>query len=184
MCLVIFSGFGGVYVYMRYPSLGARTRSDHSRIELFVELADLNDSVRELGKQCESDIQAAVESAVDRTTIGGGVLAQLLARDSSKMLKRAGSSGQMGSRTVSNKDQAAVVDYVGQRIPRSGNKDDAATLQDLLARLCRRQTLLRKIRKDIQLKGWMQVWLYIHIPMTIALLIALSIHILSVFFYW
>jgi hypothetical protein len=185
MCLVIFSGFGGVYVYMRYPSLSARNRANNSRDELFAELNTLNDDVRERSKSSGFDVQNAIESAIERTNIGGGVLAQLFAMDSSQLLIRGGEQGKStASKTASNKDQHAVVDFIAKRIPRSSKKDEAAHLQELLTRLCRRQSLLRKIRKDIQLQGWMQVWLFVHIPLTIALLFALAIHIMSVFFYW
>ena len=185
MCLVIVSGFGGVYVYMRYPQLGARNRANSSREELFTELGSLNGSVRKFSKLCDPQVQAVVDSAVDRTNIGGGVTAQLLALDSSQMLKVADENSQtMAATRVSNKYQNAVVDFIAQRIPRGRKQDEAANLQELLTMLCRRQALLQKIRKDIQLQGWMQVWLYIHIPLTIALLFALVIHIVSVFFYW
>jgi hypothetical protein len=185
MCLVIFSGFAGVYVYMRYPSLGARNRANSSREQLFVELGGLNKSVRQLAKLCDPAVQSVVESAVDRTNIGGGVVTQLLARDASQMLLVADEDSlSTAANRVSNKDQSAVVDYIGQRIPRSRKQQESAYLQELLTMLCRRQALLRKIRKDIQLQSWMQIWLYIHIPLTIALLFALAVHIVSVFFYW
>lgn len=185
MCLVILSGFVGVYVYMRYPGLGARNRSNSSREELFAELGSLNKSVRQLAKQCDPAVQSVVDSAVDRTNIGGGVLAQLLALDASQLVKVADDDSQTTAASrVSNKDQAEVVSFIGRRIPRSRKQDESAHLQELLTMLCRRQALLRKIRKDIQLQAWMQIWLYLHIPLTIALLIALAVHIVSVFFYW
>lgn len=185
MCLVVLSGFGGVYVYMRYPSLGARNRANSSREELFAELHALNDDIRQRAANCGGAVQDVIESAIDRTNIGGGALAQLLALDCSQLMLREGRNRTSAvSSTVSNKDQLAVVDFIAKRIPRGSKKDDAANLQELLTRLCRRQTLLRKIRKDIQLQGWMQVWLYVHIPLTVALLFTLAVHIMSVFFYW
>ena len=50
--------------------------------------------------------------------------------------------------------------------------------------LCRRQAVLRRIRRDIRLRGWLKIWLYFHIPVTFALLFALVLHILSTFVYW
>ena len=43
---------------------------------------------------------------------------------------------------------------------------------------------LARLRKHLQIKALLQVWLYVHVPMTFALLAALSAHIFSVFFYW
>lgn len=180
MILVIFSGFYGLYVYLRYPGVGASNRSNRSRAELFTELGGLNESVRGIIRSCDAEVQRVVDSAVDRTQIGGGVLSQLLIIDHSQMLQ----GGEAASKPVSNKDQAAVIDFVAERIPRGLKKDQSANLQQLLSMLCRRQTLLRKIRKDIRLQGWLKAWLYVHVPLTIALLFALSIHIVSVFIYW
>ena len=180
MVLVILSGFYGLYVYLRYPGMGAQNRSNRSREELFTELGGLNESVRGIIRSCDADVQRVVDSAVDRTQIGGGVLSQLLIVDYSQMLQ----GGDAASKPISNKDQAAVIDFVADRIPRGLKKDESANLQQLLSMLCRRQTLLRKIRKDIRLQGWLKVWLFVHVPLTIALLFALSIHIVSVFIYW
>jgi len=30
----------------------------------------------------------------------------------------------------------------------------------------------------------LEIWLYIHVPLTIALIAALTAHVISVFFYW
>ena len=30
----------------------------------------------------------------------------------------------------------------------------------------------------------LEIWLYVHVPLTFALIAALSAHIISVFFYW
>jgi hypothetical protein len=57
-------------------------------------------------------------------------------------------------------------------------------LQQLIVLLCRRQAVLRRIRRDIRLRGWLKIWLYFHIPVTFALLVALVVHIVSTFVYW
>ena len=35
-----------------------------------------------------------------------------------------------------------------------------------------------------RLKALLEVWLYVHVPLTVALLAALTAHIVSVFYYW
>ena len=37
---------------------------------------------------------------------------------------------------------------------------------------------------DLQLQALMEIWLYLHVPLSFALLGALTAHIVSVFFYW
>jgi len=48
----------------------------------------------------------------------------------------------------------------------------------------RRQDLLRRVRRDVQMQGLLQAWLYVHVPLSIAVLLALIIHIVVVFWYW
>ena len=52
------------------------------------------------------------------------------------------------------------------------------------ALLDRRLMALAATRRHLALRGRLEIWLYVHIPLTIALLAALGAHILSVFFYW
>jgi hypothetical protein len=48
----------------------------------------------------------------------------------------------------------------------------------------RKAAALARIRKQLRLKAMLEVWLYIHVPATFALIAALAAHIVSVFFYW
>ena len=54
----------------------------------------------------------------------------------------------------------------------------------LITRLSRKCELLTRARKDVRLQALMQVFLYIHVPMTFALIAALIAHVFIVFFYW
>jgi len=49
---------------------------------------------------------------------------------------------------------------------------------------CRRQAVLRRIAFDIRLRGRIRFWLLIHVPLTVALLVALVVHIVTTFIYW
>ena len=60
--------------------------------------------------------------------------------------------------------------------------DDPADKVDAL--LTRKEAVLGRMRRHLKLKSWLQAWLYIHVPVTFALIAALSAHIVSVFFYW
>ncbi|MGB1558448.1 MAG: hypothetical protein ACPHCJ_11745, partial [Oceanococcaceae bacterium] len=54
----------------------------------------------------------------------------------------------------------------------------------LLDLLSRKKALVANLNADITRRARMSVWLYLHVPLTIALLAALLAHILSVFLYW
>jgi len=45
-------------------------------------------------------------------------------------------------------------------------------------------TALSNIRRHLQLKAQLEIWLYFHVPVTFALIAALTAHVVSVFFYW
>ena len=50
--------------------------------------------------------------------------------------------------------------------------------------MLRKKKLVARARTDIRFKAALTLWLYIHVPISFALLAALSAHIISVFFYW
>jgi hypothetical protein len=43
---------------------------------------------------------------------------------------------------------------------------------------------LARLRQHLRIRGLLEIWLYAHVPLTFALIAALSAHIISVFFYW
>jgi hypothetical protein len=180
MCLVIVSGFFGLYGYMILPPLVSENNGGGTRAELFAELFALDKQARAAAQKCAADITVAVDSSIARTTIGGGAYAQLFSGDSSYFVRDAGGSSAL----VRNVDQQAVIDFVAERLPRAEKGVEAASLQQLIVLLCRRQAVLRRIRRDVRLRGWLGVWLYLHVPMTVALLVALVLHIVSTFIYW
>jgi len=180
MCIVIFSGLFGLYSYMNHPQLISKNREGGARAELFAELFELDRQARGVAQKCAAEVTSAVDSSIERTSIGGGVAAQLFGRDYSFFLRSAGGASTLAG----NVDQQAVIDFVAARLPRAEKGAEAANLQQLIVLLCRRQAVVRRIRRDIRLHGWLKIWLYFHVPMTVALLFALVLHIVTTFFYW
>jgi hypothetical protein len=182
MCLVIGSGMFGLYVYIALPALVATNREGATREELFGELFDLDQQVQASAERCAPAMQTAVDSSIERTTIGGGAWAQLFRGDRSRFLRSDESGGPPV--LVRNRDQRAVIAFLARQIPRADKSDETALLQQLLLLLSRRQVILRRLRLDIRLQGWLKLWLYLHVRMTLALMAALAIHIAVVFIYW
>jgi hypothetical protein len=174
---VILSGLVGLHTYLNFPARSSANRGGRSRSELFAELYELNNEGLEIARRCGADVQTAVRSSIERTQIGGGVISQLSGRDAS-------SFDTLDAGRQANPDQAAVIDLVAERITRADRRSEVSHLQDLLAVLCRRQAVLRRIREDIRLQGWLNAWLYLHVPLTIATLVALVVHVLVTFIYW
>jgi hypothetical protein len=85
---------------------------------------------------------------------------------------------------IDNSDQTAVIDLLSKRLAQTKGGSEVAQLQSLLSGLATKQTLLRRVRRDIRLQGLLEIWLYVHVPLSFALLAALLAHVLSVFIYW
>jgi len=184
MIAVILSGFIGLYVYLNNPGVIADNRAGGSRAALFAELYELDAQARDLAARCNPAVGLAIKSSIERTVLGGSVLRQLTGYDDSRLMVTQETTPDAGARLVANTDQQAAIDFVSNRLPRTDKRAEAAVLQSLVTVLCRRQMILRRVRRDIRLTGWLRLWLYVHVPLSIALLGALSAHILVTFVYW
>ena len=65
-----------------------------------------------------------------------------------------------------------------------GGDKQAETLRRRIDVMTRKKNLASRIARDIQLQALMEIWLYLHVPLSFALLAALLAHVISVFFYW
>lgn len=178
MCLVIVSGFYGLYVYLHLPTALAGNNAGRDRDAWLEELAELDDSIRDTVEACDAQLQGMALSALELTRLGGSVRQQLGARDESRIEV----PGESKSRP--NSEQAVILEALSRRIPDARKQSEAQVLNELLGLFGRRQVILRLLRRDIQLKGLLKVWLFVHVPLTVGLLAALVVHILSVFIYW
>lgn len=177
MCLVIVSGFYGLYAYIHVPRLLASNSAGKDRAVWMDELAKLDGRIRDVLDSCDAQLQTMALSALDFTRLGGSLRQQLSARDRSSI--------QMsGGKPEANVEQGLILQALSERIPNAQKQSEAEVLNQLLALFGRRQVILHLLRRDIQLKGLVKIWLYFHIPLTMALLVALLIHIITVFIYW
>jgi hypothetical protein len=184
MCLVIASGCWGIYTYLRYPQLIVRERNGSSREIIFQNLKDLDARALRLVGTLDVDTHFLVSDAIRRSAIGGNFWAQLSAFDGSKMLIPSGGGSNITTSVVDNKGQRTLIKILAGKLAGNCNADEIICLQVLLEITGNRAALLRKLQKMIQLQSLLQFWLYLHIPLSFALLIALIIHITSVFIYW
>jgi len=178
MCLVIVSGVYGLYVYMHLPTAMAENSAGKNNEQWLAELVEIDEEIRKVVRRTDADIQLLVMSALELTRLGGGVWQQLRATDRSMVQLTD------GGRPVANIEQASVIDVLTKRIPDARKAADAEVLNELLALFGRRQFVLHLLRRDTRLRGLVKVWLALHIPLTVALLGALTVHIISVFLYW
>lgn len=184
LVIVVLSGMLGTWMYLVIPRRATENRKGRSRENMFEELSQLNAQCVEASAQCAPETELAVQSSISGTVIGGGLWDQLLALDHSTYLGPEGDDDAAGRHTVLNRRQSAILKFVASRAPRAANAKEADALQELVSLIARRQELLGRIRKDIQLQGWLRIWLFVHVPVTFALLCTLVTHIIVVFMYW
>ena len=164
MVLVIASGTFGLFAYVQYPLLMTENRGGLTLAEIMTGIAELDAQCRDIGMGLGDEINAAVLRAAEETRIGGGVWRQLAGRDPSCPTSLALAQVQAGARDLTG--------------------DAANAANRLTTLLSRKAELLARARRDVRYKGLMDIWLYVHVPLTIALLAALIAHVVSVFFYW
>ena len=83
-----------------------------------------------------------------------------------------------------NPDQSRMLDWLGGELARSNDGDRTRTIGELLSIVSARRVVLKRLRRDAQIRGWLEIWLYVHVPLSIGLLGALIAHVVSVFYYW
>jgi hypothetical protein len=163
MCLVIASGVFGIFSYVRYPRLMTENRANLATHEMLSRIAGINDELRNAAVPLADATALVVERAVESTAIGGSPWRQI-------------SGNYPGCAT-----EAALAGVTAAEAKVPPELEDAYRRVHLL--LDDKRALLRQIRTDISYKAMMDVWLYVHVPVTFALLAALVAHILSVLFF-
>lgn len=163
MLLVILSGMFGVGVYALLPRALSDNAEQMTEGQMLDALQSLDRQLREAGQPL-----ARHGSDVVIAALGESPLADSL-------WKRLGGGGRVGGATRGALD--AFNDEAGT---------DAAdpAIQRVRALLQRRLAQLDQIRRHMRLRALLEVWLYVHVPTTFALLAALSAHVISVFYYW
>jgi len=180
MVLVIGSGLYGVVIYMKYPERVSENRGGASRPELLDQLDDIDRRSQRVASDLADDYQELVSSGVGRTQLGATLWARLRGHDLSKVVLHEGGE----TKVVANAGQEAALDWLADQQSRATDADSAAKIGELSALLRNKRKLMRQLGEDLRLQAKMETWLYLHVPLTAALLIALVIHIITVFLYW
>lgn len=192
MLAVIFSGFFGVYTYLRYPALMTRNRDSATRDAMLEEIVDIDQNALALADGIDPKVHAIVLRSIERTRLGGGVWSQLRARDGSdkaldalqhameERKKHSPTSTRSAMSTRSMPTLFFMVDFLARDV----SDKQAEALRKLIDMITRKKGLATKVARDMQYQAIMEVWLYIHVPLSFALLAALIGHIVSSFFYW
>jgi hypothetical protein len=164
MMLVILSGIWGITVYATLPRAMSANRDETTETQMLASLRSIDRQLHDAAQPLSQHHAELVRSSLEQDPFGGGIWRRLTNRYPDCATRAA---------------QAEIRQSTGAK-PQVG--DDPLEKVDAL--LERKKAILARTRKHLQLKALLEVWLYIHVPATFALIAALSAHIISVFFYW
>ena len=178
MCLVIASGMVGTWFYLRNPGRMNANRAGSNRELMLLEITDLDQKAARLARELPPEFGEVVSSNRDRQALGGGPLALLGGSDRSRIVLPGTGA------PVVNAGHRAVLAWLGDRLARNTDGTVGPRIQDLLTLMGARKVAVDRLRRDLTLQAWLDVWLYFHVPVACALLAALVAHVVSVFVYW
>lgn len=168
MMLVIASGFFGVYSYLRYPENMTANLAGETLETMLMKVADLERKCKRIALDLPDEVNALVMNASKRATwksdLGGSFARQLAGIDPKHPMRLA-------------RDELL-------EIGAGFSGEQAKTQEQLVAEMTRMVALTDRVRRDLQFRALLQVWLYFHVPLSFALLAALSAHVISVFYFW
>lgn len=160
MMLVIASGIFGIVVYAYLPQALSSNREEMTQGQMVESIEALDRQLHDAAQPLARAQADLVVAALADDPFGGGLWRRL--------------SG--------NYPDCATARAI-EGLSRAGAQADPAAgkVEKLLIR---RQSQLMRLRRHLRIRALLEVWLYVHVPATIALLAALTAHIISVFFYW
>jgi hypothetical protein len=162
--LVVASGFYGVFMYLRVPRAMTENLGEETLESIVLRIGDIDREMREQGMSLPDDLFALVERSAGQTRLGGSAWRLLSGQDS-------------GCATA-----AAVREWPA--LARRLTGDVAKLDKEVFALMLRKNELLGRARRDLRHKALLDLWLYVHVPLALALLAALAAHVISVFIYW
>ena len=164
MMLVILSGIFGVFVYATLPAALSSNREEMTQTQMLDAIRAIDRQLHDAAQPLSHAQAELVQAALDEDPFGGGIMRRLSGNYPHCATRRA----QSGIRLLTGDG------------PDTGNDP----LERVDALLERKEAMLARLRRHLQLRALLEVWLYVHVPATFALIAALSAHIISVFFYW
>lgn len=169
MMLVIASGFFGIYAYLRYPEHMTANLAGETLETMLLKVADLESKCKRIALELPDEVNALVMNAsrraAEKSALQGSFRRQLAGVDP-KHPMRVARDNLLKSSTL--KLSAA----------------QTKAQEQLVGEMSRIVTLTDRVRRDLKFRALMQVWLYFHVPLSFALLAALTAHIISVFYFW
>ncbi|MFL6843348.1 MAG: hypothetical protein ACJ8ER_00520 [Allosphingosinicella sp.] len=164
MMLVIASGIYGIAAYASLPNELSASRAEMTRPQMIDAVMKLDRQLH-MAAQPLGEVDAAIVSRSLKDDVFGGGLYR-----------------RLSGRYPRCRTARALAALRGRLAGAAG--PEAEALDAVVGLLERKDSALARIRQHLRIKALLEVWLYVHVPLTFALIAALAAHIVSVFFYW
>ena len=164
MMTVILSGVYGIAVYSTLPAELGNSRAEMTKPQMVDAVVKLDRQLQAAAQPLGHEDTNIVSLSIEDDAFRGGLIRRLSGR-------------YPGCRTG-----RALAEMRRRLALATGEQADA--VEAVVTLLERKAAALDRIRKHLRIKAMLEVWLYVHVPLTFALIAALAAHIVSVFFYW
>lgn len=164
MMLVVLSGIYGIIAYAGLPKALSNNRKETTQKQMVETIRSLDRQLNDAAQPLNQRQAAAVRLSLEKSRVGGGFFRRL-------------STNPMDCGT-----RRALGKLKG--LSRKATETEAAAIGNVTALLERKRDSLLQLRKHLRIRTLLGAWLAIHVPASIALLMALTAHIVSVFIYW
>ena len=164
MMLVVLSGLYGIFVYAVLPRRLSSNRRETTQKQMVEAIRSLDRQLNDAAQPLNQAQASAVNLSIEESRIGGGFWRRLNIRP-----------GDCGTRRALGRLKT---------LSRNATEAERTALNTVGPLLDRKTEALLQLRRHVQTRALLSVWLGIHVPASIALLMALTAHVVSVFIYW
>lgn len=160
MMLVVLSGLYGVIAYATLPAALSNNRDQMTQMQMLEAIRAFDRQLHAAAQPLSPEDTTPVLAALDEDPFAGGIRARLMGH-----YPRCATSAAIRMLAASNGGQTEAREKVS-------------------GLLSQKAAALARLRQHLRIRALLEIWLYVHVPLTFALIAALSAHVISVFFYW
>lgn len=165
LAAVVISGIYGVLVYVRVPPNMTDKIGEDSLEGLLLQIRTIDSQARKAALSLSDEFNSLISRAAKETRLSGSIF-----------------EGLLGARLrVCATDQAV---QQMQLLLAQLKAEQVFLGREVFSLMVSRQAAVRAVRHELRSLARLKRWLMWHVPMSIALVVALSAHVVSVFIYW
>jgi hypothetical protein len=161
MVIVIVSGMVGVLLYLLLPRALSDNRGEMTETQMVAALADIDRQLHDAAQPLERRRAERVDLALSEDVFAPGFARRVLGSFPPGATLDAREAFRAEGRTAFMHSDAKIEALLGRRL-----------------------SVMALMQRHMHLKALLEGWLYLHVPVTFALIAALTAHVVAVFFYW